>query len=140
MSSKAEYFDALIIFTHRVEPEILVSLFYKHRTVRFRLTTENHKLSKNIVHVTIPQLAVHCGRKELVKSLFTGIPSPVCPFIPRFFCARCSPCCCPILLTFPHYLNAWNRLDESMQVNKIISSYTFPLCSSAIIWCFVYSS
>ena len=81
--SKAEYFGALIIFICRVEAEI--SLFYKHRTVQLQLTTENHKPSRQIVHVTLRLLAVHRGRKELVKSLFTGVPSPVRPFSHVFF-------------------------------------------------------
>ena len=30
---------------------------------------------------------------------------------PAFFFACCSPRRCPILRTFPHYLNAWDRLS-----------------------------
>ena len=70
-----------------MEPEI--SLFFIN-TGPSDVTTENHKPSKNVVHVTIPLLPVHCGRKELVKSLFTGVPSPVRPFS-RVFFACCSP-------------------------------------------------
>ena len=49
--------------------------------------TEDYNPSKNVVHVMILLLALHCGWKELDKSLFTGVPSPVRPFFPASFSA-----------------------------------------------------